>query len=128
VEGSQLANEAGQKLHQIEDVSKKLVDLIQSISLAAKQQARASEGVAKSMNEISEVTQQTAAGTKQAAISVNQLAALADELRGSVSTFRLPGSGGNNDGAFTMERGRHDEDADFDHRRDSIEDSRSLFM
>jgi methyl-accepting chemotaxis protein len=94
VEGSKLANQAGQALGEIDKVSGRMAELIQSISLAAKQQARASEGVAKAMNEISEVTQQTAAGTKQAAVSVNNLASLADELRGSVSTFRLPGGHG----------------------------------
>jgi methyl-accepting chemotaxis protein len=90
VEGSKLANQAGQALTEIDKVSGRLAELIQSISLAANQQARASEGVAKAMTEISDVTQQTASGTKQAAASVNNLAILADELRGSVSTFRLP--------------------------------------
>jgi methyl-accepting chemotaxis protein len=37
------------------------------------------------------VTQQTASGVKQAAVSINNLAGLADELRGAVSTFKLPG-------------------------------------
>jgi len=46
------------------------------------------------MGEIAEVTQQTAAGTKEAAISINNLAALADELRGSLSTFKLPNGNG----------------------------------
>jgi methyl-accepting chemotaxis protein len=91
VEGSKLANQAGQALTEIDKVSGRLAELIQSISLAANQQARASEGVAKAMTEISDVTQQTATGTKQAAASVSNLAVLADELRGSVSTFRLPG-------------------------------------
>ena len=91
VDGSRLANQAGKSLTEIEGVSKQLADLIQSISLASKQQARGSEALAKSMGEISQITQQTAAGTKQAAVSVNGLASLADELRSSVSTFRLPG-------------------------------------
>jgi twitching motility protein PilJ len=90
VEGSKLANQAGQALGRIEEVATTLDDLIKSISSAAKQQARASEGVAQSMTQISEVTQQTAAGTKQAAVSVNQLAEMADNLRGSVEKFRLP--------------------------------------
>jgi methyl-accepting chemotaxis protein len=94
VEGSKLANQAGQALGEIENVSNRLASLIQSISQASRQQARASEGVVKSMNEISEVTQQTATGTKQAATAVSALAGLADELRGSVSTFRLPGRNG----------------------------------
>lgn len=90
VSGSELANEAGQKLGQIEDVSKQLADLIQSISLASKQQTRGSESVARAMGEISDVTQQTAAGAKQAAVSIRRLAELADDLRGSLNRFKLP--------------------------------------
>lgn len=98
VEGSELAYEAGQTLTEIESVSSKLGELIQSISLAAKQQARGSETIARSMNDIAGVTQQTAAGTKQAAVSINNLAVLADNLRGSVSTFKLADSGNGQNG------------------------------
>jgi len=87
---SGLANEAGQKLAEIEKISKQLAEIIQSISLASKQQSRGSEGVAKSMSEISQVTQQTAAGAKQAAISIRKLTELADDLRGSLNRFKLP--------------------------------------
>jgi twitching motility protein PilJ len=94
VEGSQLADQAGQALAEIKGVSNRLAELIQSISLASKQQARGSETLAMSMDEIAEVTQQTAAGTKQAAVSISSLALLADELRASVSAFKLPGGNG----------------------------------
>ena len=90
VSGSALANDAGRTLGEIESVSTRLSELIQSISLASKQQARGSESVAKSMTEISEVTQQTSAGTKQAAVAIRNLAELADELRESLDRFRLP--------------------------------------
>jgi twitching motility protein PilJ len=91
-EGSRVADQAGQALREIESVSTRLADLIQSISLAATQQARGSESLSRAMSEISEVTQDTASGTKQAAESISQLAMLADELRSSVSTFKLPAS------------------------------------
>jgi methyl-accepting chemotaxis protein len=97
VEGSRLADQAGQALARIETVSTELAALIESISAAAGQQAVASEDIAQAMGDISAVTQRTAAGTRQAAISVNHLASLADELRASVSTFRLPGSNGRGD-------------------------------
>ncbi|MFO0824318.1 MAG: methyl-accepting chemotaxis protein, partial [Gemmataceae bacterium] len=92
VEGSRLAGQAGQALDEIEAVSKKLAELIQQISYAATQQARASEGVTAAMTEISTITQDTAAGTKQAATAVQGLADLAETLRDSVATFRLPGA------------------------------------
>jgi twitching motility protein PilJ len=90
VSGSKVAAQAGQSLNDIEAVSMKLAELIQSISLAAKQQARGSDELSRSMTGISQITQQTAAGTKQTAESVDSLAQLADELRESVSRFRLP--------------------------------------
>jgi twitching motility protein PilJ len=90
VQGSQVADQAGQALSEIESVSNRLAELVHSISQASEQQARGSENLSKAMGTISEVTQQTAAGTKQAAVSINTLATLADELRGSVSTFKLP--------------------------------------
>lgn len=90
VSGSKVANQAGQSLNEIEGVSVKLAELIQSISQASKQQAKGSEALARSMGNISQITRQTAVGTKQTAESVNSLAKLADDLRGSVSTFKLP--------------------------------------
>jgi twitching motility protein PilJ len=90
VSGSRLANQAGNSLQEIENVSRRLAELIQSISIASKQQARGSEALAKSMTEISQITQQTAAGTEQTVESVNDLATLANELRGSISAFQLP--------------------------------------
>ena len=90
VSGSKVANQAGQSLNEIEGVSMKLAELIQSISLASKQQAKGSEALSRSMGNISQITRQTAVGTKQTAASVNSLAKLADDLRGSVSAFKLP--------------------------------------
>jgi len=90
VGGSQLANEAGQRLSQIETVSKRISDLVQTISQAAQQQAAGSESVAKNVTGISDVTQQNAEGARQAAASIRQLAALAEQLNNSVSRFRLP--------------------------------------
>jgi methyl-accepting chemotaxis protein len=92
VSGSKLANEAGQALHEIQAVSERLAELIQSISVAAKQQARTSDSLARSMGDLSGVTKQTAAGTKQAVVSVSHLTDLTAALRDSVSTFKLPAS------------------------------------
>ncbi len=90
VGGSSLANEAGKNLNEIESISGQLAELMQQISMAAKQQSRGSDSVAKSMGTISEVTQQTAAGAKQAAVSIRKLATLADDLRSSMDRFRVP--------------------------------------
>jgi methyl-accepting chemotaxis protein len=87
--GAKLAAEAGQSLTRIDATALQLSELIEAISLAAEQQARASAGIARAMGEISSVTTSTTAGTQQAASSVAALAALADDLRSSVATFRL---------------------------------------
>ncbi len=95
VSGSKIANQAGQSLNEIEEVSLKLSDIILSISQASKQQARSSEALARSMGSISQITKRTASGTKQTAESVSTLAKLAEDLRGSVSAFKLPYGYGN---------------------------------
>jgi len=90
VGGSHLANEAGQKLEQIESVSQQLAELIQSISAASEVQAGGSKTVAGTMGDIAGVTQQNADGARGAATSIRDLASLADELRNSVSRFKIP--------------------------------------
>ncbi|HXG65731.1 MAG TPA: methyl-accepting chemotaxis protein [Blastocatellia bacterium] len=96
VEGSHLANQAGQALQAIETVSMRLAELNQAMSLAAKQQAAGSQAVSRSMVQISEFTQLTAAGIKKSAMSVNDLAGLANQLRASVASFKLPEGNGHN--------------------------------
>jgi len=93
VEGSRLANQAGRALGEIERVSSQLAELIQSISLAAEQQAQGSQSVSHSMIRLSEVTQHTASGIRQSASTVNNLAALANDLRASVASFKLSSNG-----------------------------------
>ncbi len=90
VEGSKLALSAGQALNEIENVSRKLSDLINSISTASKEQTHSSQALSQAMAGISAITQQTAAGIKQSSVTVNSLAELADELRSSVASFKLP--------------------------------------
>ncbi len=89
--GSLRANEAGQALSEIETVAQELSLLIDSISYASQQQAQGSEAIARSMTEISQVTNRVAGGSQRAAVSVRQLVAQAEELSNSVVTFRLPG-------------------------------------
>jgi twitching motility protein PilJ len=95
VQGSDLANQAGQALNEIRLVSDQLADLIQTISAAAKEQALGSETVARSMSGISEITRRTADGIKQSAVVVNDLAGLAGKLGASVASFKLPENAGN---------------------------------
>lgn len=90
VVGSTLADNAGQALVEIEQVSTRLAELIQSISASAKQQAQTSEDISNAMANISKVTELVNIGSNRAARSVKKLVALSDELRVSVAPFKLP--------------------------------------
>ena len=90
VGGSQLANEAGKRLDEIEAVSRQITVLVQSISELSRTQAQSSEAVSKNVAGISTYTQQTAAGAHQAEESIRRLADLAGELNSSLKRFKLP--------------------------------------
>ncbi len=90
VKGAQLALRAGEALEEFENVSAHLADLTQSITESAQQQATAAASISDSMNVIQEVTTQTSAGTNETSASIGNLAELANELRKSVSGFKLP--------------------------------------
>lgn len=90
VKGSQLADEAGRALNSIYSAVERQAQMIESIAHAANNQTSVSEAVALAMSRISDITRQTNDGTQEAAISVSYLAELAEQLRASVSTFRLP--------------------------------------
>jgi len=90
VKGSQLADDAGRSLNSIYTAVERQAQMIESIAHAANEQTSVSEAVAVAMSRISEITRQTDAGTQEAAVSVSYLAELSEQLRASVSTFRLP--------------------------------------
>jgi len=90
VEGAKLAENAGEALDEIEKVSKYLADLIEDISSSSTQQSSAAGNISDTMNVIQEITTQTSAGTNETAASIGNLAELANDLRKSVSDFKLP--------------------------------------
>ncbi len=89
VEGAKTADEADRALREIEQVSNQLAELIGSISNATQQQAASATRVAASMNEILAITQMTTDGTRRTAASAERLTALANDLKASVSGFKL---------------------------------------
>jgi twitching motility protein PilJ len=89
VEGAKLSDAAGQALSEIGEVSRRLAQLIEEISVTAQAQAQAAGHVATTMQDILSVTKQTTEGTKQTAVSVGQIAKLAQELKGSVANFKI---------------------------------------
>ncbi len=91
VAGARLAEDAGSALGEIESVATNLAELVQSITNATRQQATAASSISDTMNVIQEITTQTSEGTQQTASSIGNLAELANELKLSVSGFKLPG-------------------------------------
>ena len=89
VEGARLSDAAGAALSDISLVSNRLAELIQGISFATGLQATSANGVADSIQHILSVTEQTQDGTQQTAHSIQQLSLLAQELKNSVSRFRV---------------------------------------
>ena len=89
VEGAKLSDAAGQALSEIGQVSRNLADLIQNISTSTQNQADSATQVARLMQDILHVTEQTTAGTQRTAQAVDELTALASELKGSVAGFKV---------------------------------------
>jgi len=93
VSGGKMAEDAGEALTRIEDVSTELATLIQSISDSASQQATVAIDVSNTMNVIQEITVQTSDGSEETSASIGKLSDMANELRKSVAGFKLPDSG-----------------------------------
>ena len=90
VNGAKLAEDAGEALMEIENVSKYIAELTGKISKSALEQSDEARNVNETMSVIREITTQTSDGTAQTAASIGALADLADDLQRSVAGFRLP--------------------------------------
>jgi twitching motility protein PilJ len=90
VEGTRLADAAGQALGEIESVSEQLSELIVNIARVAHHQSEMATTVSQNMGQIQEATTLTSTGTRQTAESIGKLSELARELQASVAGFKLP--------------------------------------
>ncbi|MRR50862.1 MAG: methyl-accepting chemotaxis protein [Rhodocyclaceae bacterium] len=89
VEGAKLSDAAGQALTEISEVSTKLAQLIENISEDTQKQAGVATEVARGMEHILQIAAQTTEGTQRTAVSIDELAELAVELKGSVAGFKV---------------------------------------
>ncbi len=89
VEGAKLSDNAGTALSEIDRVSRRLAELIEQISDAALREAESANEVAGNIQHIFAVTEQTGEGTRSTAQQVRELSARAEELRQSVSRFKI---------------------------------------
>ena len=90
VEGANLAENAGDALREIENVSAYIAELTKRIADSSQRQSRQSAEINDTVQAIRAITEENNDGTRRAAESVEELAKLAIELQRSVAGFRLP--------------------------------------
>ena len=89
VEGARLSDSAGTALSEIDQVSRRLAELIEQISSSASREATMANEVADNIQHIFAVTEQTGEGTRSTAQQVRELSHMAEELRQSVARFKI---------------------------------------
>jgi twitching motility protein PilJ len=89
VEGAKLSDNAGTALTEIDRVSRRVADLIEQISNSASREAGMANEMAENIQHIFAVTEQTGEGTRVTAGQVRELSRMAEELRQSVSRFKI---------------------------------------
>ena len=89
VDGARLSDAAGSALANIDRVTRRLAELIEAISSQALKEADSANVVAGNIQHIFAVTEQTGDGTRSTAQMVRELSRTAEELRQSVSRFKI---------------------------------------
>lgn len=89
VEGAKLSDNAGTALTEIDQVSRRLAELIEQISNSTSREANLANVVAENIQHIFAVTEQTGEGTRSTAAQVRELSKMAEELRQSVARFKI---------------------------------------
>ncbi|MCB1789090.1 MAG: type IV pili methyl-accepting chemotaxis transducer N-terminal domain-containing protein [Gammaproteobacteria bacterium] len=90
VGGAKLAEDAGEALQRIEQVSRDIAKATQEIAARLQGQAGEVTSINDNMNVIQEITSQTSEGTEQTTQSIETLAKMAEQLRQTVARFKLP--------------------------------------
>ncbi len=90
VTGTEVAEEAGQSLDQIETVSKNLASLIVNVSQATRDAAGMAGDVATSMGLLADLNEKAVQDVTTSVRSVNDLRELSASLKDSVAGFKLP--------------------------------------
>ncbi len=89
VESTRLSDAAGSALADIDRVTRELAELIERISRQTSEEAKSANVVADNIQHIFAVTEQTGAGTRSTAQMVRELSRTAEELKASVSRFKI---------------------------------------
>ena len=90
VSGAKLAEDAGEALQSVEQVSQDIATATQAIAVRLQQHSQEVGSIHDTMNTIQEITSQTSEGTEQTTHSIETLAQMAEQLRQTVARFKLP--------------------------------------
>jgi PAS domain S-box-containing protein len=92
-QGSSLAQQARQSLHQISAVVKHSTELIEEISIASDQQAQTTQNVAGAMQTISTIAIETSSGAQETTQTVSEMVSLSERLNQAISQFTVKDNG-----------------------------------
>ena len=88
-EGTKLADQAGAALREIEQIVKQTSNLMTDITRAAGDHVKSTESVAHTMDNISQLTQETARGVQDTVATIGGLAGLTKQLSDAIGKFKL---------------------------------------
>ncbi len=86
---SRVVGSAGESLTHIGQATDQAAELINEISLSAKQQVRGAAGVVQAMEFVADIAKQAQAGAEQTKKSTEEVAALANDLTSKIGQFKV---------------------------------------
>jgi methyl-accepting chemotaxis protein len=98
--GIELADNAGNSLHDILQGINELLDMVNQIAAASEQQSATSEQISKNVSSISKVTADSSRNIEDVASTANELARMTDTLTSLVAQFRI-NTGGNSSNEYS---------------------------
>jgi len=90
VNGAKLAEDAGEALQRVEQVSQEIAGVTQTIAARLQQQSQEAGSIDDTMSVIQGITSQTSEGTEQTTQAIETLAQMSEQLRQTVARFKLP--------------------------------------
>lgn len=88
-QGRSLADKAGDSLHVIEEMTRRVMEMVQQIARASEEQSTAADKIAKNVDHISTVTRETAQGAEQSTTAASELQARTESLQKMVERFKV---------------------------------------
>lgn len=83
-----LSGTSGDALSSIMNLAEESAERVRSIAISTEQQAVATEQIARAVEEVNKVAGDTANGMTASSVTINQLAAMADQLKGLMNQLR----------------------------------------